>query len=241
MAARKPPAGHAVRLFTNTGAALAPGVRRRLRALFPGAAITLMFGLTECKRVTVTDPDDDLKRPGTVGTALHGTEVTIRDEQGRPRQPGEVGEIVVRGPHVMAGYWRDTELTASRFRPDPATGEVLLFTGDYGKLDPTGHLTFEGRRDDVYKQDGLRVSVTEVEAAASDIDEVAAVAVVPPNGERPATLFAVTSLTTAELIRELRLRLEPQKVPKECVVVDRLPVTPVGKVDRTALLAGGPR
>lgn len=239
MAARRPPVEHSVRLFTNTGAALAPGLRRRLRVLFPGAAVTLMFGLTECKRVTIADPDEDLARPGTAGTALPGTEVTIRDERGRPVPAGEPGEIVVRGPHVMAGYWRDAELTASRFRPDPATGEVLLYTGDYGQLDPDGHLIFIGRRDDVYKQDGVRVSVAEVEAAAADIDEVAAVAVVPPDGERLAVLYAVTSLTTEQLQRALRERLEPQKVPKACVVVDRIPVTPVGKVDRDALLLAG--
>jgi acyl-CoA synthetase (AMP-forming)/AMP-acid ligase II len=241
MAARKPPAGHAVRLFTNTGAALAPGLCRRLRALFPGAAVTLMFGLTECKRVTIADPDADLERPDTVGTALPGTEVTVRDEQGQPLEAGAAGEIVVRGPHVMSGYWRNPELTASRFRRDPATGEVLLFTGDYGVLDKDGHLSFAGRRDDVYKQNGMRVSVAEVEAAASDIEGVVAVAAVPPDGERPATLFAVTSLTAAQILSEMLLRLEPPKVPKACVILDRLPVTAVGKVDRAALLAWGRR
>jgi len=238
MAVRKPPAWHAVRLFTNTGAALAPGLRRRLRELFPGAAVTLMFGLTECKRVSIADPDADLNRPDSVGSALPGTEVTIRDGHGQPLEAGAVGEIVVRGPHVMGGYWRDAELTAARFRRDPATGEVRLFTGDYGLLDKDGYLTFVGRRDDVYKQDGMRVSVAKVEAAASDVEGVAAVAVVPPEGERPAILFAVASLTAAELLREVRLRLEPQKVPKACVITDRIPVTPVGKVDRAALVAG---
>jgi acyl-coenzyme A synthetase/AMP-(fatty) acid ligase len=182
-----------------------------------------------------------VRRPGTVGTALPGTEVTIRDERGQPVPTGRTGEIVVRGPHVMAGYWRDAELTASRFRTDPATGEVRLFTGDYGMLDPDGHLIFSGRRDDVYKQDGVRVSVAEVEAAAADIDEVVSVAVVPPDGERLAVLYAVTSLTTEQLLRAMRERLEPQKVPKACVVVDRIPVTPVGKVDRRALLLVGER
>jgi acyl-CoA synthetase (AMP-forming)/AMP-acid ligase II len=238
LAARKPPTGHAVRLFTNTGAALAPGLCRSLRELFPGAAVALMFGLTECKRVSIADPDADLKRPGTVGMALPGTEVTIRDEHGLPLEAGTVGEIVVRGPHVMSGYWRDAELTASRFRRDAVTGEVLLFTGDYGVLDQDDHLTFVGRGDDVYKQDGMRCSVAEVEAVAFDIEGVAAAAVVPPEGERPSTLYAVTSLTAAQLLREVRLRLEPQKVPKACRIVERIPVTLAGKIDRAALLAG---
>lgn len=241
LATRKPPAEHAVRLFTNTGAALAPGLRRCLRELFPGAALTMMFGLTECKRVSIAGPDADLKRPDTVGTALPGTEVSIHDEDGRPLEAGGVGEIVVRGPHVMAGYWHDDELTAFRFRRDAATSEVLLFTGDYGVLDEDGYLTFVGRRDDVYKQDGVRVSAAEVEAAAFDIEGVTAVAVVPPAGERAATLFAVAPLTAARLLREMRLRLEPQKVPRRCVIIDRMPVTPAGKVDRAALLAGGSR
>jgi acyl-CoA synthetase (AMP-forming)/AMP-acid ligase II len=237
MAARKPPAGHAVRLFTNTGASLAPSLRRGLREFFPGSALALMFGLTECKRVSIADPDADLKHPDTVGKALPGTEVTIRDSRGQLLRAGTVGQIVVRGPHVMAGYWRDPELTASRFRRDPVTGEGLLFTGDYGLLDPSGQLTFVGRRDDIYKQDGVRVGAAEVEAAAFDIEDVAAAALVPPAGERPATLFAVTSLTAAQLRRELSLRLEPQKVPRACVIIDRIPVTATGKVDRGALLA----
>jgi acyl-CoA synthetase (AMP-forming)/AMP-acid ligase II len=238
MATRKPPVEHSIRLFTNTGAALAPGVRSRLRQLFPGAGIALMFGLTECKRATIADADADLKRPDTAGTALPGTEISIRDEHGRLLPADTVGEIVIRGPHLMAGYWRDAELTATRYRPDLDTGETLLFTGDFGMLDEDGHLAVAGRRDDVYKQDGMRVSVAEVEAAAYDIAAVTAAAVAPPRGDMAACLFAVTSLTAAELNRELQRRLEPQKVPKHVVIVERIPVTPVGKVDREALLTG---
>ena len=111
-----------VRLFTNAcGAALNPPAVSRLRRAYPEAAVCLMFGITECKRVTILEPDGDLTRPNSVGRPLPGTEVQILTEAGTPAPTGEVGEIVVRGPHVMTGYWRAPELTAARFpadRPD---------------------------------------------------------------------------------------------------------------------------
>ena len=231
-----------VRLFTNTGAALAPSAIEALRRRFPGAQVTLMFGLTECKRVSIMEPDGDLERPGSVGRALDGTEVQILDEHGRRLPPGEVGEIVVSGPHVMAGYWRAPELTARRFRRSPGTGRVLLRTGDYGHLDQSGYLYFQGRRDDLYKSRGVRTSAVEVEAAAVDVTGVRQASVLPPRDGRGAVLFVVGDRTAGEVLRELALRLETAKVPSACQVVESLPLTPNGKPDRArlALQAGSP-
>jgi acyl-CoA synthetase (AMP-forming)/AMP-acid ligase II len=116
-----PPGGppSRVRLFTNTGAALGREAVNRLRRAYPGAAVCLMFGITECKRVTILEPDGDLTRPNSVGRPLPGTEVQILTGAGTPVPTGEVGEIVVRGPHVMTGYWRAPELTGARFPADP--------------------------------------------------------------------------------------------------------------------------
>lgn len=228
----KPP----LRLLTNTGAAMPTETLQALRAALPELRVQLMFGLTECKRATIMPPDGDLERPGSSGRALPGTEVFVVDDDGRRRPAGEVGQIVVRGPNVMAGYWRRPELTAQRFhRVEGLLPQ--LHTGDYGWVDEEGFLYFDGRRDDIYKENGFRVSATEVEAAARRIPGVGAAAVLPPQGPAPALLFAVGELPPAEVLQGMREQIEEFKIPRHCLVVDALPLTGNGKVDRKALTA----
>ncbi|MDX3229774.1 class I adenylate-forming enzyme family protein [Streptomyces sp. ME19-01-6] len=224
-----------VRLFTNTGAALTSPLVAGLRRAFPGAAVAPMFGITECKRITVLEPDGDLARPGSVGTALPGTDVVILDDAGQPLPAGRTGQIAVRGPHVMRGYWRAPELTAARFVTDRPTGEVTLHTGDFGHLDEDGHLYFHGRRDDLFKRRGVLTGALEIEAAALDIDGVTAAAVLPPGPDADLTLFAVTELAPERVLGSLGERLEGSKVPAVCRVVAALPLTPNGKTDKQRL------
>jgi amino acid adenylation domain-containing protein len=237
-----------VRLFTNTGAALPAATIASLRQHFPGAAVILMYGITECKRVTVAEPDSDLVDPLSVGRPLPGTEVIVVDEDDRPVPPGVSGQIVVRGPHVMAGYWRAPELTAHRFRPDPVAGGSLLYTGDYGRLNETGELYFEGRRDDIIKRRGVRVSILEIEAAALDVPGVVAAASIPPREPVVELVLVVAGAVDSDAVaRELAGRLEHAKLPDRVVVLDDLPLGSSGKVDRKALrvllatTAGGAR
>lgn len=142
---------------------------------------------------------------------------------------GETGEIVAAGPHVMPGYWRAPELTARTFRRDETTGGIRLHTGDHGRLDADGYLYFEGRHDDMFKRKGVRMSTCEIEAAAMDIPGVAAAAVIPPSDTRDLAIYVESDLPPTTVLRELAERLEPQKVPSLCHVVDRLPLTAHGK------------
>ncbi|HEV3357717.1 MAG TPA: class I adenylate-forming enzyme family protein [Pseudonocardiaceae bacterium] len=224
-----------VRLLTNTGSAMSEGVLAELRARIPGLGIQLMFGLTECKRATIMPRDEDLRRPGACGRALPGTEVFAVDGDGNRVPAGEVGELVVRGPNVMAGYWRRPELTAQRF-PHAEGLFPRLRTGDYGWVDEEGYLYFVGRRDDLYKERGFRVSAIEVAAAANRIDGIDAAAVLPPgDGREEATLVVVGSLASADVLTALRARIEEYKVPQRCQVVPSMPLTRNGKIDRAAL------
>lgn len=228
-----------LRLLTNTGAALPAETMSALRTALPQLRIQVMYGLTECKRAAIMPPDGDLERPGSSGLALPGTEVFVVDDEGERLPPGETGQFVVRGPHVMAGYWRRPELTAERFvRREGLFPE--LHTGDYGWLDEDGYLYFAGRRDDLYKERGFRVSCTEVEAAAHRIEGVTAAAVLPPAGRRPSLLAVVADLPEEEVLRRMREQIEPFKIPRRCVRFDSLPVTGNGKVDRKRIdqLAG---
>ncbi|WP_432933200.1 class I adenylate-forming enzyme family protein [Microbispora sp. CA-135349] len=228
----RPPA---LRLLTNTGAAMNVEVLATLRRHIPGMRVQLMFGLTECKRATIMPPDEDLRRPGACGLPLPGTEVFVVGDDGRRLPAGEIGEIVVRGPNVMAGYWRRPGLTEARFlRAEGLFPE--LRTGDYGRLDADGYLYFAGRRDDVYKERGFRVSATEVETAAQRVPGVRAAAVLPPAAGRPdAVLVAATDLPPHEVLRLLRGELEPYKVPARCLTLGALPLNGNGKTDKRAL------
>ncbi|MDT0319784.1 AMP-binding protein [Streptomyces millisiae] len=217
-----------VRMFTNTGAALPRTTIDRLRAAFPGAHVVRQFGQTECKRVSIMPPGEEHQRPDSVGRPLPGTRVLILDEEGRELPTGATGEIVVTGPHVMPGYWRAPELTARAFRPGP-DGEPRLHTGDFGRLDEDGYLYFEGRRDDMFKRRGIRMSTLEIEAAAMDIPGVRAAGAIPPVEGRDLALCVETDLAPHTVLRELAKRLEPAKVPAVCHVVDAFPLTAHGK------------
>lgn len=228
----RPPA---LRLLTNTGAVMPVDTLAALRDRIPGLRVQLMFGLTECKRAAIMPPDEDLRRPGACGRALPGTEVYAVDPDGRRLPAGETGEFVVRGPHVMAGYWRRPELTAQRFERVAGLFPRLR-TGDHGWLDEDGYLYFLGRRDDLYKERGFRVSGTEVEAAARRLPGVEAAAVLPPAaGDAGATLFVTGAVTAAAVLRGLRGELEEFKVPRHCLVLAEIPLTTNGKTDRAAL------
>lgn len=221
-----------LQLLTSTGAAMPPETLAALRAAMPGLRVQLMYGLTECKRVSIMPVDEDLRRPRACGRPLPGTRVVVVDDRGLPLPPGHVGEFVVRGRHVMAGYWRRAELTRERF---PQPGE--LRTGDYGWMDSDGYLYVEGRRDDVYKERGFRVSATEIEASAHGIEGVRHAAVVPPSGDRAAVLFVVGEVSAEDVVAGLRRRIEPYKIPRRCLVVDAIPLNHNGKVDKKALAA----
>jgi acyl-CoA synthetase (AMP-forming)/AMP-acid ligase II len=231
---RRPKPAPALRLLTNTGAAMPTGTLESLREAIPGLRVQLMFGLTECKRATIMPVDGDLDRPGSSGRALPGTEVFVIGESGERLPAGEVGEIVVRGPNVMAGYWRRPELTEEKFpRVDGLFPE--LRTGDYGRLDEEGYLYFDGRRDDIYKERGFRVSATEVETAARGVPGVREAAVLVPKDTRPAWLFVTGDLAAEGVLDAMRTRIEEFKIPASCLRVGTLPLTGNGKVDRKAL------
>ncbi|QFZ18774.1 class I adenylate-forming enzyme family protein [Saccharothrix syringae] len=225
-----------LRLLTNTGAALAETTMSALRAALPRLRIQVMYGLTECKRTAIMPPDGDLDHPGSCGLPLPGTEVFVIDDDGDRLPPGEIGQFVVRGPNVMAGYWKRPELTADRFpRAEGLFPE--LRTGDYGRQDEEGYLYFSGRRDDIYKERGFRLSATEVEAAAHRVPGVTSAAVLPPSGGRSSLLAVVADIPAEEVRDRMRDHIEPFKIPRRCVRLEQLPTNGNGKVDRKRLEA----
>ncbi|MDY0165091.1 MAG: AMP-binding protein [Thermoguttaceae bacterium] len=231
-----------LRYVTNTGAAMPVDHISRFRKLLPHVKVFSMYGLTECKRVAYLPPAEIDRRPGSVGKAMPNTEAYPADDDGRHCGPGEVGELVVRGSNVMAGYWENPEATDRVLRPGPVPGERMLYTGDLFRTDDDGYLYFVGRKDDIIKSRGEKVSPREVENALCTHPGVAEAAVLgmpdPILGQAIAAFVALRpgcEATERELLRHCAARLEDFMVPKAVTLCDALPKTANQKIDKRAL------
>lgn len=232
-----------VRAVTSTAATLTDRHVATIRRVFPEARIFSMYGITECKRCSYLPPEDLDRKPGSVGIAIPNTELWLVDDAGRRLGPHKVGQIVIRGPTVMRGYWDDHEETARMLRPGPEPGETVLYTGDLGRLDDEGYLYFVGRTDDIIKSRGQKVPPREVElalAAIAGVKEAAVIGVPDEIAGQAVMAFVVAedgiALEEAALLRCCRERLEGVMVPRAIVVVSALPRNPNGKIDKLALM-----
>jgi long-chain acyl-CoA synthetase len=233
----------ALRMITNTAAALSEAHIRRLRAAFPQAALFSMYGLTECKRVTYLPPEELDVRPTSVGRGMPNEEVWLVDEAGQRLPDGSTGELVIRGSHVMRGYWNKPLETAQRLRPGPLPGEMLLYSGDLFRSDRDGWLYFVARKDDIIKSRGEKVSPREVENAIHGIEGVieAAVVGVPDAvlGEAVKAFVVLKeghALSERDVIRHCLQRLESFMAPRYVEFVPELPKTDTGKIRKAALI-----
>jgi acyl-CoA ligase (AMP-forming) (exosortase A-associated) len=237
-----------LRYITNTGGAMPQTVLKVLRQSLPTTKVFLMYGLTEAFRSTYLPPEELDRRPTSMGKAIPDTEILVLNEQGQLCKPGEIGELVHRGPTVSLGYWNRPEDTARALRPDPQLPpemgdcEKVCFSGDLVKMDEDGYLYFIGRRDTMIKSSGFRISPTEVEevlfqtgklrgAAAIGVpDEVLGQTikafVVPRDGE---------PLDPGALLAHCAEKMPRYMVPKTVEVLDEMPKTSSGKVDYPAL------
>ncbi|MCP8686791.1 acyl-CoA ligase (AMP-forming), exosortase A system-associated [Marinobacterium sedimentorum] len=240
-----------VRYFANTGGHMPQPLLTKLRRLFPNAQPFLMYGLTEAFRSTYLPPDQIDLKPGSIGKAIPNAEVLVLREDGAPCQPHEPGELVHRGPLVSQGYWNDPEKTRERFRPVPAQADGLVFkelavwSGDTVTRDEEGYLYFVGRRDQMIKTSGYRVSPDEIEEMAYQsglIREAAAVGL-PHATLGQAILLIVTVPATTDstescldaLLQRCREQLPNFMVPHKCILETELPRNPNGKIDRRLL------
>jgi amino acid adenylation domain-containing protein len=231
-----------LRYLTNTAAALPTSHILEIRRKFPHARLFSMYGLTETKRTLYLPPEELDRRPGSVGIPIPGTEAWVEDDSGQRLGPGQVGELVVRGRHVMRGYWEAPEATAKRFRPGPIPGERLCYTGDLFRQDEAGFFYFVSRMDDIIKSRGEKVAPKEVENVLYELPGVLAAAIVgvddPVLGQAVKAILVLregTQLTAGKVIRHCRARLEDFMVPKIVEFRDSLPTTPSGKIAKRGL------
>jgi amino acid adenylation domain-containing protein len=231
-----------MRYLTNAAAALPLKHIRMIQNLFPAAKFYSMYGQTECARGSYLPPEDLDRKPTSIGIAPPNTEIWLVDEHDNKLGPGQVGQLVIRGAHVMKGYWERPDATAERLRPGPLPGEFVLYTGDYCRLDEDGYLYFVSRMDDVFKSRGEKVAPREVENALVDIPgvrEAAVIGVPDPILGQAVKAFVLlekgATLTEKAVQIECGKRLEAFMVPKQVVFVDDLPRTSGGKIRKTEL------
>jgi acyl-CoA ligase (AMP-forming) (exosortase A-associated) len=235
-----------LRYITNSGGAFPIELVRRYRSLLPHVRIFLMYGLSEAFRSTYLPPEEIDRRPDSMGRAIPETEIHVLGEDGREAAPGETGQLVHRGPTVALGYWQDPQTTAAVFKrcpfPGAAPDERVVYSGDLVRRDADGFLYFVGRRDQLIKTLGYRVSPEEVEetlyasgivaeAVASGVpDPVAGQVIVVHVVPRDPQAFSVDAL-----LEFCRREMPRYMVPKTIHVRTAIGRTASGKLDRKGI------
>jgi acyl-CoA synthetase (AMP-forming)/AMP-acid ligase II len=227
---------------TNTAAALPDEIIPDLKNIFPHALIFKMYGLTECKRVCYLEPELVDSKPGSVGKAIPGTEVFLLSTEGEPVAPGTPGILHIRGPHVMLGYWNREDLSNVMLKTGKLPGERILCSNDWFKMDEDGFLYFLGRNDDIIKTRGEKVSPVEVENIIYAIEGVKEVIVLgmPDNvlGESVVAVVTINdgaSVNDRIIHRTCMTHLESFMVPGKIIVLQEMPKSPNGKIDKKEL------
>jgi amino acid adenylation domain-containing protein len=234
-----------LRYVTNTAAALPVAFIQKFRRMLPHVSVYSMYGLTECKRVSYLPPDQIDIRPDSVGRGMPNEEVYVVDDAGNRVPPGVVGQLVVRGSNVMKGYWELPEETDKVLKPGPLPGERVLYTGDLFRADQEGYLYFVGRKDDIIKTRGEKVSPREIEDVLYKLDGVVEAAVVGvPDEVLGNAIKAVvclrehSTLNEQDILKHCALHLEDFMVPKFVEFRNSLPKTSSGKISKREVAAG---
>lgn len=243
-----------LRYFANTGGRMPKETLMALRRHVPVAKPFLMYGLTEAFRSTYLPPDEVDRRPDSIGKAIPNAEILVLREDGSEAAPDEPGELVHRGALVGMGYWGDPEKTAERYKPLPkgvggqAGGlqipEIGVFSGDTVRRDAEGFLYFIGRRDEMMKTSGYRVSPTEVEEVLYATKLVGECVAFGVDHDRLGQAIQVVAtapdgsadLDCEQLLAECRRRMPAYMVPHGIeAACGPLPRNPNGKIDRKLL------
>jgi len=217
------------------GMAVQAAVSERWREV-TGRHICQGWGLTESSPVGTANLPRTLEFTGSIGYPLPSTEISIRDEEGNALPTGSVGEICLRGPQVMRGYWNRPEETAKVMLPNG-----WLRTGDIGRMDERGRTFIEDRKKDMILVSGFNVYPNEVEGIVAEMPGVCEVAAVAQPDEKSGEVVALfitrkdPALTAEQVIAFCKRELTPYKVPKHVYFRDELPKTNVGKILRRTL------
>jgi acyl-CoA ligase (AMP-forming) (exosortase A-associated) len=240
-----------LRYISNTGGRIPQTNLDELRRILEpgGTKIYLMYGLTEAFRSTYLPPEEIDRGTECIGKAIPDTQIMVLNKEGKECAPGEVGELVHRGPTVAMGYWGKEEATRKAYRPNPLAPPELLdvervvYSGDNVRRDEEGFLYFIGREDAMIKSQGYRMSPEEIEnllIGSGLVHEACAFGVPDPDlGHQVMAVVSLKNEGGEGVIDEIRKYTvkngPPYMVPKEIMVQSELPKTPSGKIDRKGI------
>lgn len=237
-----------LRYFTNSGGAMPNATLTQLMSALPQSAPFLMYGLTEAFRSTYLPPSEVVNRPGSMGKAIPNANILVINQQGKICKSHEEGELVHKGVHVAMGYWQAEEKTAEKFRPLPTNlhqqhgSETVVWSGDQVKTDDDGFLYFIGRKDEMIKSSGYRISPAELEEfiySVDSISEVAAVGIPHPRLGHAILLVIrpkdAQTFDTIQLTKHCKKNLPNYMQPHSIQLADSLPRNPNGKINRKRL------
>ena len=200
-----------------------------------GVTLSEGYGMTESSPVATVNPIDGSARLGSIGLPVPSTDIRVVDEQGSPLAAGEIGELQIKGPQVMAGYYNQPEETAKVLK------DGWLSTGDMAFMEPDGYFRIVDRKKDMILVSGFNVYPNEIEdviAAHPKVMECCAIGIPNEKSGEVVKLFVVKkdkSLTEAEVLEYAREHMTNYKIPKEIVFLDELPKSNVGKILRKEL------
>lgn len=233
-----------VRCVCSSGGRISQDMLANVHNFFPSADFYSMYGLTEAFRSTYLPPKYLAQRPNSIGIAIPDVEILVLDEQGNECLPNQVGELVHRGGCITKGYWNNPAQTAERFRAHPKyPGELLVYSGDLAVKDKEGFITFVNRKDGMLKNNGIRISPTEIEEVMERELLVQSVVVFGiENIQVGHDIVACYTSTNGQLISEgilrqfLKSNLPTHMIPKYLLYFDTFPSTGnQGKIDRVAV------
>jgi amino acid adenylation domain-containing protein len=247
-AQQRSPRAMALRLVTSSAEPMPPSLPLRWRECFPDAQLWNFYGATECASnaaVYQTGDEDDGSTSVPVGRPIDNVKIYVLDARLNRVPVGALGELCVAGRCVTAGYWRDQDRTRQKFVPNPYGGgqySLLYRTGDIARISSSGLLEICGRSDNQVKLRGFRIELEEIEAAIESHPGVARAAALLDGTGEDRRLAAIViprgdGVGSAALFAHLRQRLPPYMVPSTLRLVDALPLTASGKIDRPGLAA----
>jgi acyl-CoA synthetase (AMP-forming)/AMP-acid ligase II len=225
-----------LRYITQAGGPMTPALTQKIMEALPHLKIFIMYGQTEASaRLSYLEPDKLLEKIGSIGKAIPGVQLTVKDENGKVCKPGEVGEIVASGDNIMVGYWNNPESTQKVLKEDG------LHTGDLATVDGDGYIFIVSRSSDMIKSGAHRISPKEIEEVIAEFPGIieSAVIGVPDEilGEALVAYIVIKDkIDQKELRKHLRLNLAPFKMPGEIIEVEALPKTQSGKIRKFELV-----
>ena len=227
----------ALRYITQAGGAMAPAVQQKVAEAFAPAQLYIMYGATEAApRLSYLDPAVLPRKWGSIGKAVPNVELLIVDGEGQEVAQGETGEIAARGSNIKQGYWKSPEGTASVLK------NGLYLTGDLGRTDEEGYFYVVGRKKDIIKVKGYRVSAKEIEEVLLEMEGVHEAAVIGVEDEvlgEAIKAFVVlkqdSRATREEISQYLAGKLAAHKMPKITEICSALPKNESGKILKAQL------